>query len=316
MKRGVRTPGRNRAWWSALLGLALVGCQLTSPTSNATDLETALKAAASRVRGDVGIYVRHLRTGETFAFRADETFPAASMIKVPILCGVMNAIARGDLRYDAKLEYDPKWSRGGEDLLAHCEPGSVLTLSKLVLLMITTSDNTASVWCQELAGSGTAINAWLDAEGFPVTRVNSRTEGREQAYREYGWGQTTAREMAELLVRIRENKTVDVASSEEMYRCLTRIYWNGEALSEIPPTVTAASKQGALQRSRSEVVLVNAPHGDYVFSVITKNQLDESWDVDNEGFVLLRNVSSILWQHFEPDFGWAPASGANRFVKS
>lgn len=316
MRRGVGTLWRSRTWSPALLGLALIGCQITPPPSNATDLESELKAAASRVRGDVGIYVRHLSTGETFDLRADETFPAASLIKVPILCGVMNAIAKGELRYDAKLEYDPKWSRGGEDLLAHCLPGAVLPLSKLVLLMITTSDNTASVWCQELAGSGTAINAWLEAEGFRVTRVNSRTPGREQAYRDFGWGQTTPREMAELLVRIRESKTVDVASSEEMYRCLTRIYWNGEALSQIPPTVTAASKQGALQRSRSEVVLVNAPHGDYVFCVITKNQLDESWDVDNEGFVLLRNVSHILWQHFEPDFGWAPASGANRFVKS
>lgn len=30
-----------------------------------------------------------------------------------------------------------------------------------------------------------------------------------------------------------------------------RIYWDGEALSRIPPYVQAASKQGALDRSRS-----------------------------------------------------------------
>ena len=89
-----------------------------------------------------------------------------------------------------------------------------------------------------------------------------------------------------------------------MYRILTRIYWNGEALSEIPPYVQAASKQGALDRSRSEVVLVNAPSGDYVFCVITKNQQDESWEDANEGFVLLRDVSKLLWRYFEPGYGW------------
>jgi beta-lactamase class A len=49
-------------------------------------------------------------------------------------------------------------------------------------------------------------------------------------------------------------------------------------LSQIPPTVQVASKQGAVNQSRSEVVLVNAPSGDYVFCVITKNQQDESWE--------------------------------------
>jgi beta-lactamase class A len=106
--------------------------------------------------------------------------------------------------------------------------------------------------------------------------------------------------MAELLVMIRDGRAVSPSASEEIYRYLTRIYWDDEALSQIPPTVQVASKQGAVSRSRSEVVLVNAPRGDYVFCVITKNQEDTSWDDDNEGFVLLRDVSRLSWDYFEP----------------
>jgi beta-lactamase class A len=68
-----------------------------------------------------------------------------------------------------------------------------------------------------------------------------------------------------------------------------------------------------LDRSRSEVVLVNAPSGDYVFSVITKQQADSSWAEDNEGFVLIRRVSAILWHHFEPRHPWIPDPGARAF---
>ena len=50
-------------------------------------------------------------------------------------------------------------------------------------------------------------------------------------------------------------------------------------------------------------------HGDYVFAVYTKNQQDESWAHDNEGHVLLRRVSALLWNHFEPDYGWTPPEG-------
>jgi beta-lactamase class A len=178
------------------------------------------------------------------------------------------------------------------------------TLDKVVLLMETMSDNTASLWLQHLCGTGTAINRWLVEHGFEKTRMNSRTPGREKDWVRYGWGQTTPREMAELLVMIREGRAVSPKSSEEMYRVLTRTYWNDESLSQIPPTVQAASKQGAVSASRSEVVLVNAPHGDYVFCVITNHQSDQSWGPDNDGYELLRAISRTLWQYFERDSQW------------
>ena len=175
--------------------------------------------------------------------------------------------------------------------------------------MITTSDNTASLWCQQLAGTGASINQWLENNGFKQTRVNSRTPGRESSRSKYGWGQTTPREMSELVVKIREGKVISPRASERIYRNLIRIYWDRESLSQIPPYVQVASKTGSLDQSKSEVVLVNAPHGDYVFCVITKNQEDQRWVRDNEGSTLLRNVSKTLWQYFEPDSKWSPAEG-------
>ncbi len=276
-------------------------------------LQQKLDRLVQDFRGDVGVYVRHLPSGRSSAIHADTLFPTASLVKVPILLKIFDLIEKGELKYDQKLVYRDSLLYEGEDLLGSFRDGEGVLLKKAVLLMITMSDNTASLWLQHLAGTGTAINEWLDKHGYHRTRVNSRTEGREEDRRRFGWGQTTAREMAELLVMIREGRAISPAASEEMYRVLTRIYWNGEALSEIPPTVQAASKQGAVSQSRSEVVLVNAPHGDYVFSVITKNQEDTSWDNDNEGYVLLRDVSRLLWNHFEPDFGWEPPPGRERF---
>ena len=150
-----------------------------------------------------------------------------------------------------------------------------------------------------LAGGGPAINKWLEENGYKDTRVNSRTPGREANRSKFGWGQTTPKEMAELLVKIREGKVISPRASERIYRNLIRIYWDSQALSQIPPFVQVASKSGAVDQSRSEVVLVNAPHGDYVFCVITKNQKDESWNSTNEGFTIVRKVSEILWNYFE-----------------
>ena len=50
-----------------------------------------------------------------------------------------------------------------------------------------------------------------------------------------------------------------------------------------------------------------------VVSVITKNQDDQSWTPSNEGFVLLRQVSALLWRTFEPKHPFTPAPGSERY---
>ena len=277
-------------------------------------LQARLDQLVAPFRGTVGIYVRHLKTGRYAAIRADEVFPTASMIKVPIMLTLFQEISDGRLGWLDTLTYrDSLLYAGEDDLLGKLRDSTPIPLAQVAMLMITTSDNTASLWLQKLVGTGTVINAWLAGHGFDSTRVNSRTPGREDARTRYGWGQTTPREMAELLVRIREQRAVSPAADQEMYRMLTRIYWNGEALSQIPPWTQAASKQGAVDHSRSEVLLVNAPSGDYVFSLITKNAVDSSYARDNEGYVLLRRVSAVLWSTFEPKHPWSPAPGVERF---
>lgn len=272
-------------------------------------LAATLDSLVRGFRGDVGIYVRHLPTGASAAIHADSVFPTASLIKVPILLTLYDQVEQGRLDLDARVPYPDTLNYRyveATDVVGYMTPGDTLPLSELAFLMLTVSDNVASLWIQALVGGGAAVNEWLAAHGFDHTRVNSRTPGREAARSTYGWGQTTPREMADALVMIREGRAVSPRASEAMYRMLTRSYWDAVALSQIPPTVQAASKQGFVDRSRSEVLLVNAPGGDYVLAVITRNQADTSYVWENEGHRLIRAVSRAVYEHFNPDDPWRP----------
>ncbi len=286
------------------------GCLAQNPDH----LNASLHHLATDFQGRVGIYVRHLGTGQEVAIHADSVFPTASMIKIPITVGIFDKIEKGELAYDSILVYNDSLASGvGEDILGSFKDGAKISLAKVLMLMITTSDNTASIWSQALAGGGTTINAWLAENGFEHTRVNSRTPGRRPDWEKFGWGQTTPREMARLMVLIRNKQAVSPRASERIYRNLVRIFWDASSLSQIPPYIQAASKSGSLDGYRSEVVLVNAPHGDYVFCVIADEMEDRRWAPDNAGNVLLRNVSRILWNHFEPDSKWEPAKGSEEW---
>ena len=263
-------------------------------------LEVKLKETISGFNGDIAIYVKNLRTGKTVAINADTIFPTASIVKVPILLGIMDKIEKGELKYDSALTYKDSLLYEGADILGSFKSGEKILLKKVIMLMLTTSDNTASLWLQSLAGKGTRINEILDSIGLKNTKVNSRTPGRENNRAQYGWGQTTPFEMGSIFEKIYHNKIFSAVACERMMRCLGRNYWDeDEAISQIPPTIEVFSKNGCVNASRSEVLLVNAPHNPYIYCIFTKNNKDVSWTHENEAWTMARKVSKMLWEYFE-----------------
>jgi beta-lactamase class A len=268
-------------------------------------LHEKLEKAIKGFNGDIGIYVKSLKTGKTVAINADTVFPTASIVKVSILLGIMDKLERGELSYEQQLIYKDSLLYAGSDILGSFKSDEKVLLKKVIMLMMTTSDNTASLWLQSLAGTGTRINQLLDSLGFVNTRVNSRTPGREDKRTIYGWGQTSPAEMGRLLEMIYRNQLFSPAACDRMMRSMGRNFWDlNEAISQVPPYIEVFSKNGCVNAVRSEVLLVNAPHNPYVFCIFTKNNKDVSWTRNNEAWTLARKVSALLWDYFEPKDKW------------
>jgi len=286
---------------------------LFSGYSQKTDkkLTSKLEDAIQGFNGTIGIYVKNLRTGRTVAINEDTIFPTASIVKVPILLGVMKKIQDGELQYEQQLQYKDSLLYAGSDILGSFKNDEKVLLKKVIMLMMTTSDNTASLWLQSLAGTGTGINQIMDSLGFKNTRVNSRTPGREEYRSINGWGQTSPADMGRLMEMLYHEKIFSRTASERIMRCMGRNFWDiSEAISMVPPYIEVFSKNGCVNAVRSEVLLVNAPNNPYVFCIFTKNNKDMSWTHENEAWTMARKVSSILWEYFEPKDKWVkPANG-------
>ncbi|MBI6115777.1 serine hydrolase [Salegentibacter maritimus] len=278
-------------------------------------LQKKLETLIENFNGDAGVYVKNLKTGKEVGINADTIFPTASIVKVPILIKIFDKIEKGDLHYNDSLVYSKDRIYGGSGLMQFYKDSTRTDLRTLVALMISYSDNVTSLWNQELAGGGKAINELMEELNLEHTRVNSRTKGRDKDWGKYGWGQTTPREMASILEQIRERKLISAAASDEMYRLLGNSFYQDYALSQVPPYVQAAAKQGMVNKSRSELFMVNAPSGDYVCYIATKNNEDESWGDTNEAWELQRQVSALLWNYFEPGSNWKPAKGARELLR-
>ncbi len=283
-----------------LVFVCFISIQYAHAQKTDRKLQTKIEELIKDFHGEIGIYIKELKTGKTVAINADTVFPTASMVKVPILLGIMDKINKGELSYHQPLVYKDSLLYAGVDILGSYKNNETIDLSKVLMLMLTTSDNTASLWLQSIAGTGTRINQIMDSLGFVATRVNSRTAGRENNRIMYGWGQTSPREMATMLEKIYNKEIFNEKTAIQMMRLLGRNYWDEEGLSQIPPTIEVFSKNGAVDASRSEVMLVNAAQHPYVFCIITKNNKDQSWGPTNEAWTLTRKLSALLWNYFEP----------------
>ena len=68
-------------------------------------------------KGNIGVYVKNIRKGSIVSINADSIFPTASMIKVPILIGIMDKISKGELNYHQELIYKDSLLYEGVDIL-------------------------------------------------------------------------------------------------------------------------------------------------------------------------------------------------------
>ena len=121
-----------------------------------------LRLVAERFEGELGVFAKHLGTGEIVAWNADVRFPTASVIKVAIMVEAFDQMARGALAADGIVRVRGAAKVGGSGVARELHDGAELTVRDLIRLMIVVSDNTATNLLLEQVGVA-AVNARLAA---------------------------------------------------------------------------------------------------------------------------------------------------------
>jgi beta-lactamase class A len=139
---------RSTATVLALL-LALAGALAAQVASfpvprDRADLEKALTSQASNIKGRIGVYVRHVESGETVGLRDGERFQLASVFKIPVLMTLHKEIHLGRISLDDRIMFEERMKTYGSGLMGSMKPGLAISVQDLQLLMMARSDNTAT----------------------------------------------------------------------------------------------------------------------------------------------------------------------------
>ncbi|MEE9166033.1 MAG: serine hydrolase [Candidatus Neomarinimicrobiota bacterium] len=294
--------GRSVTLQTTGITIATVLLFLAPGVSQDSALKERLVERITGFHGDAGLYFKNLKTGETISIGAQDTFPTASLIKIPIAVHVFDLLEKRNIAYTDTWIYRDSLVYGGSGYLQFFKDSTSITVKDLVHLMLTVSDNVAAIWLTKTLGGGDAVNESMDSLGLSVTRMNSFSTGREVQKEKYGWGMTTAEEMGLLMENIFLKRMLTRESCEEIYRILSHPFWDSYAPTQVPSNLNVASKTGALNDYRSEVACVNTPEIDYVICIITDNNQDQRWVKINEADQFIIDLNRVIFDHFHPEY--------------
>lgn len=300
-----------------LIAILLLACPLSAKES-LPELNTRMDKIAQDFGGILGYSVHFRGTpDERIEFKGDETFPSASTIKTAIMCEALHQVEQGKVKWNQDIPVQGEDYRQDGGFANYFKVDTSIPFCQWVHLMITISDNTATMNLREFLGQKN-VNDWLDAHGFKNTRLLNGKKCDELGLRplqqKWGLGMTTPNDMVKLFELILDNKAGRPASCDRMLRILSHQYWDDCILSQVPPNVHAAAKSGTLDHSRSDVAVVDSPGGQYVLAIYTREQKDTSWSHTNEGYVAIRTLARMVWEHYNADHPWKAPEGSENLL--
>jgi beta-lactamase class A len=263
-------------------------------------LRRKLDSIADAHHGVVGYSVIDLETGARINRRGDETFSTASLIKVPILVTVYDLVAKGQLSLDDPLTVLKIDQVPGSGIIQFLHNGTVLTVHDAAWLMSTISDNTAT---NLLLDRIIIRRVWvkMDSLGLQHTRVHSKSFLRNSSVAmdssvKYGFGVTTPNEMAHLFELMALGKAVNPASDSAMLDILEHNNTDF-MLQRYVEGARAAHKDGETDAVRTECTLWYLRNR-VVACVLTKENKDQRWVLDNEAQLTLANMGLAIVNAF------------------
>lgn len=275
----------------AALAVCVVSNSILSLRLNAQSTsDPSLKAAAAAIEqqihksgADVAVAFRTLDGKAEWYFHADDTFHAASTMKIPVMIELFRQVHDGKLTLDDALliknqfhslvdgsVYTLNPADDSETDLYKAE-GQTRSLRQLCELMITVSSNFAANLLIEKLGVDNiraGVHA-LHADGMILLRGVEDQKAFDKGMN----NTTTARGLEQLLDAIALGEAVDAAAAQQMVAILQAQKFNEGIPAGLPAGTRVAHKTGEITKIHHDAAIVFAPRP-FVLVILVRGLTD------------------------------------------
>ncbi|MFS8861412.1 serine hydrolase [Synechococcus sp. B60.2] len=230
-------------------------------------LQKRLAALADQPGLTVGALFWEVETGAFAGVRPDQVFPAASVIKIPILLAFLQAVETGQVRLDERLTLREDLRGGGAGVLQTRPLGSQVSALEAATLMSTVSDNFAANLIIDRLGGREALNQKFRQWGLQHTQVSWWLPDLE------GTNTSSPRDMVWLLSQVEQGRMLSRRSRDRFLDILWRTQRPSYFRPNLGQEVRIAHKTGTLRSVVGDAGILDLPNGRrYVAAVWVKRE--------------------------------------------
>lgn len=291
---------------SATLVALAVLAPFASGEPPASDWRTRLTKRIADHPGEAAVAMLHIESGERFEARADEPFPTASLIKLPIMLEAYRQAEAGqlDLTRQVTLRDDDKVPGSGI-LTTHFSAGASFPLRDAVRMMIAWSDNTATNLVIDAIGLP-ATTEFMRTLDCPETRLHSKVFRRDTSLdlersKKYGLGSTTARDMVRLLERIERRDLISPQACDAIRGHLAACQDKSMFPRHLSGDARVQHKTGGVTGIRTDAGFLVGPGGTVALCVLTRENRTPPGAAEDPGEGLCADVAKLLFDQFNPE---------------
>lgn len=274
--------------------------------SRLSELETMLGRIGSTYSGKWTYALTDLGSGEHIGLAEDEVMPMASLIKVPVLVSLYQAVHGGSIDLGDRIRYGEEHRCLGSGVLARLTPGVEMTVRDAAVLMIIISDNAATNMVIDLVGLE-RINETMRRLGLEKTALFQRLGDPKAGLDARKMSVSTASEMTRLLALIARHEAVSPEASEDMLRIMRRqdyrhelsrlLPWNEMNMLSEHQQNWVAEKGGAfLNGIRTSGAIFHGARGELVMAAFCEGGTGPGSGRESEGNALLGELGYAAWR--------------------
>ncbi|MFH1771860.1 MAG: serine hydrolase [Candidatus Omnitrophota bacterium] len=224
---------------------------------------------------EISFSVLDLRNPQVqISFNSCRKFPAASLIKVPILAAALNAVDEKKVTFSQKIIIDKNDLTGGSGVLKNLKQPQEFSFKELLELMITKSDNTATNKVISILGYK-YLNDTFRKIGLKDTVIVRKMMDFKR--RKYGIeNYTSASDMASVFRKIYNQRLINKEFSQIALSFLKKQKVNDRLPLYLPKNVNIAHKTGLEKEVVHDAGIIFTRNGDYFICVLTHGVKDYS----------------------------------------
>lgn len=215
---------------------------------------------------DPSIFVWDYDSGKYVGINSDKIYPAASIIKIPVLIRLFKSVEANQLTiYDEMMLTNYYRSSGSGDM-QYKQAGTKYTMDQLARIMITQSDNTATNMIMSAIGSMTDVNAGLRSWGLKNTYMKNWLPDLE------GTNYTTAKDLATMLYNLDNPGFLNINSREYIIDYMSHVENNRLIQAGLGQGALFVHKTGDIGKMLGDAGIVFTPSGKKYICVILANR--------------------------------------------